>query len=54
MKITLTREEVEKILLDYANKQVKGYGFDKVVTGSYQQLPNSVDLIKSEPKEVQK
>lgn len=51
MKITLSREEVEKILLDYANRLVEGYGFNQVVGGSYRDLPSSVDLVKVEPKE---
>jgi type III secretory pathway lipoprotein EscJ len=51
MKITLSRQEVEKILLDYANKLVEGYGFNEVVGGSYRDIPSSVDLVKTEPKE---
>ena len=52
MKITLSREEVEKILLDYANKLIEGYGFNEVVPGSYRDLPPTLDLVRSEPKEV--
>ena len=51
MKITLSRQEVEKILLDYANNLVEGYGFNEVVGGSYRDIPSSVDLVKVEPKE---
>jgi len=52
MKITLSREEVEKIILDYANKFVEGYGFNAVVSCTYYDL-QSVEVVKSEPKEVQ-
>ena len=51
MKITLSRQEVEKILLDYANNLVEGYGFNEVVGGSYRDLPSTLDLVKVEPKE---
>jgi hypothetical protein len=51
MKITLSREEVEKILLDYANNLVKDYGFNEVVGGSYRDIPLTLDLVKVEPKE---
>jgi hypothetical protein len=51
MKITLSRQEIEKILLDYANNLVEGYGFNEVVGGSYRDIPTSVDLVKVEPKE---
>ena len=51
MKITLSRQEIEKILLDYANRLVEGYGFNEVVGGSYRDIPPSVDLVKVEPKE---
>ena len=53
MKITFTRAEVEKILLDYANKMVENYGFNEVVADSYRQLPDGITLVRSEPKEVQ-
>jgi hypothetical protein len=53
MKITLSRAEVEKIVLDYANKMVEGYGFNEVVADSYRHLPDSITLVRSEPKEVQ-
>lgn len=51
MKITLSRQEVEKILLDYANKLVEGYGFNEVVGGSYRDIPTSVDLVKVEKEQ---
>jgi hypothetical protein len=51
MKITLSRQEIEQILIDYANNLVKGYGFNEVVTSSYRDIPPSVDLVKEEPKE---
>jgi len=53
MVITLTRKEVEIILLEYANKIVQGYGFNDVVASSYRDLPATVELVRSEPKEVQ-
>ena len=53
MKITLSRVEVEKVLLDYANKMVESYGFNEVVADSYRHLPESITLAKIEPKEVQ-
>jgi hypothetical protein len=53
MKITFSRAEVEKILLDYANKMVEGYEFNEVVADSYRHLPESITLVQSEPKEVQ-
>jgi hypothetical protein len=52
MKITLSREEVEKIILDYANKVVEDYGFNEVVSCTYYDV-QSVAVVKSEPKEVQ-
>jgi hypothetical protein len=48
MKITLSSKEIEKILLDYANKLIEGYGFNEVVSGSYRDLPASVDLVCKE------
>lgn len=48
MKITLTRQEVEKILLDYANKMVEGYGFNHVVSDTYRNIPDSVTIAKDE------
>ena len=53
MKITLSREEVEKIILDYANKIVESYGFNEVVSSTYRDLPATIEVVKSEPKEVQ-
>lgn len=51
MKIEFTRAEVEKILLDYANKMLEGYGFNTVEGGSYRGLPESVELTKEEKNE---
>lgn len=48
MKIEFTRAEVEKIILDYANKMVEGYGFNHVKGGSYRDLPSSIELTKVE------
>jgi hypothetical protein len=52
MKITFTREEIEKILLDYANKLIDGYNFNEVVSCTYRDLPATIELVRSEPKEV--
>lgn len=51
MKIQFTRAEVEKIILDYANKMVEGYGFNHVKGGDYRDLPLSVELTKKEQNE---
>lgn len=51
MKIEFTKQEVEKILLDYANKMVEGYGFNEVIGGSYRQLPSTVEVVKVEDAE---
>jgi hypothetical protein len=51
MKITLTRQEIEKILIDYANKLVEGYGFNEVVGGDYSNIPKSIVIDKVEVKE---
>ena len=48
MKIQFTKQEVEKILLDYANKMVEGYGFNQVIGDSYRDIPSSVELVKVE------
>jgi hypothetical protein len=46
MKIEFTRAEIEKILLDYANRMIEGYGFNHVKGGSYRDLPASIELTK--------
>ena len=46
MEITLNRQEVEKIILDYVNKLVEGYGFDLVKSGSYRELPDTISVTK--------
>jgi hypothetical protein len=51
MKITLSRQEIEQILIDYANNLVKGYGFNQVISGAYRDLPSSIELSKEESKE---
>lgn len=48
MKITLTKQEVEKIILDYANKMVEGYEFNHVVSDTYRDIPDSVTIAKDE------
>jgi hypothetical protein len=52
MKITLSRAEVEKILLDYANKVVEGQGFNEVNFCTYTELL-FVEVDRTESKEVQ-
>lgn len=54
MQIELTKQEVEKILLDYANKVIEGYCFNAVVSGSYRELPDTVKLVKVETKDEHK
>lgn len=51
MKIEFTRAEVEKILLDYANKMVESYGFNCVKGSAYRDLPSYVELTKEEKHE---
>jgi hypothetical protein len=51
MKIQLTRKEVEKILLDYANKMIEGYGFNSVEGSNYRGLPETIELTKEEKDE---
>lgn len=48
MKIEFSRAEIEKILLDHANKIVEGYGFNHVEGSSYRGLPESIELTKEE------
>jgi len=48
MEIKFTRAEVEKILLDYANKMVEGYDFNHVEGSSYRGLPDFIELTKEE------
>jgi hypothetical protein len=47
MEITLNRQEVEKIILDYVNKLVEGYGFDLIKSGSYYELPDKISVKKT-------
>ena len=51
MVITLSRKEIEKILLNYANKLIEGYGFNEVVSSTYRDLPSTIELVRTEPKE---
>ena len=48
MKIEFTRAEVEKIILDYANKMIEGYGFNCVEANSYTGMPAFFELTKEE------
>ena len=47
MKIELTRAEVERIILDYANSLVPGYGFNDV-RGGYSFIPTTVTVEKKD------
>lgn len=51
MKIKFTRAEVEKIILDYANKMVEGYGFNSVEGKGYTGMPASFEITKEEKDE---
>ena len=51
MKIQFTRAEVEKIILDYANKMLEGYGFNSVEGSNYRGLPETIELTKEEKDE---
>ena len=51
MEIQFTKQEVEKILLDYVNKMIEDYGFNNVTGGSYRELPPTVKLTKVEEAE---
>jgi hypothetical protein len=48
MKLELTRAEVEKILLEYANNLVQGQKFNEVTGGAYRDLPDNIILTKTE------
>lgn len=50
MKIEFTKEEIEQIILNYANKYVLGQGFNTVTGGSYRDLPASIIVEKKEVK----
>jgi hypothetical protein len=47
MKIEFTRAEVERILLDYANKLIPYANFDDVHGGSYSSLPATIVVEKT-------
>ena len=52
MKVEFTREEVEQILLEYANRVVQtgDKPFNKVDC-SYSYIPQTVSVIREEPKQ---
>ena len=52
MKIEFTKEEVEQIILDHANKVVQTgeKPFNKVET-SYSYIPSTLSVVREEPKE---
>lgn len=51
MKIELTRAEVERILLEYANSMVQNQLFNEVESNSYREIPDTITISKTEPKE---
>jgi hypothetical protein len=50
MKIEFTREEVEQIILNYANNCILGEGFNSVSGSSYRDIPSSVIVETKEVK----
>ncbi len=46
MKIEFTRAEIERIIMDYANKLIPNANFDEVRGGSYGSLPNTIIVEK--------
>jgi len=52
MKIEFTKEEVEQILLDHANKivQTGDKPFNKVET-NYSYIPSTIAVVREEPKQ---
>jgi hypothetical protein len=47
MKIEFTRAEIERIILDYANKLVPSAEFDQVKEVGYRSLPDAVIVEQS-------
>ena len=47
MKLELTRAEVERIILNYANALVPDYGFNSV-SGDYSFIPSTVIVEKKD------
>lgn len=52
MKIEFTREEIEQILLEHANRVVQtgDKPFNKVET-NYSYIPSTVSVVREEPKQ---
>lgn len=48
MKVEITRAEIERIILDYANKLVSCEEFDSVKGNSYRDLPDAVIVEKKD------
>tara|TARA_R110000822_G_scaffold243536_1_gene372455 strand:- start:437 stop:592 length:156 start_codon:yes stop_codon:yes gene_type:complete len=48
MKIEFTRAEIERILLDHANKLVPYANFDSVKGNSYRDLPDAIIVEKKD------
>ena len=46
MKIEFTRAEIERIIMDYANKLIPNANFDEVRGGSYGSLPTTIVVEK--------
>jgi len=47
MKIEFTRAEIERIILNYANTLIEGYGFNQFET-RYSTMPSSITVSKKE------
>lgn len=47
MKIEFTRAEIERIIMDYANKLIPNANFDEVRGGSYGSLPSTIIVEKT-------
>ena len=47
MKIEFTRAEIERIILDFANKMLPGAGFNEV-KGQYSSIPTTIILEKND------
>ena len=46
MKIEFTRDEVELIIVDYANRLIQCADFDSITTDSYKGLPDIITVEK--------
>lgn len=48
MKIEFTRAEIERIIMDYANKLIPNANFDEVRGSSYSSLPTTIIVEKKD------